>query len=114
MNLDKICKVVHDVVKAYLDNCSKLRMFTWEDSPKYHKDSVKGVVSFLVDHPDCTCEEIHSEWCRFKNHEGWAYGERPNSIKMQHPWLIPIKELKPAEQRIPLIVKAVVAAAVVS
>lgn len=56
-------------------------------------------VYFVLDNPNCTPEQQHSNWCYFKQQDGWHYGPVKDFERKEHPCLVPYSELPEIQQR---------------
>ena len=61
--------------------------------------SILDGVYFVLDNPNCTPEQQHSNWCYFKQQDGWKYGPEKDFERKEHPCLVPYNELPEIQQR---------------
>lgn len=93
-----IARVAHEVNRAY---CQALGDFTqpqWERAPTWQRESAMDGVRFHLAEPNATPEQIHNEWLKAKEKEGWKYGPVKNPETKEHPCFVPYEQL-PLEQR---------------
>jgi len=57
-----------------------------------------GIRHFL-DNPEMTAEQIHEDWRRFKEKDGWQYGPIRDEQKKEHPCMVPYNELPEQERK---------------
>jgi hypothetical protein len=69
----------------------------WDEAPEWQRASaIDGVNNALA---GATPQESHEGWLRFKEDDGWTYGEVKDEAAKTHPCLLPYDQL-PADQKI--------------
>jgi hypothetical protein len=80
----------------------------WEEFTE--KAGVISGVQFMLDNPYANPIDLHNNWLRDKQAQGWSYGPEKDTDLKQHPCFRPYHEL-PHEQRVKdAIFKAIVVA----
>lgn len=97
-NIEQIAKVCHNVNKAYCESIGDFSQPTWDDAPKWQKESAIHGVQCAIDNPDITPEQLHQIWMDLKAFDGWTYGEVKDVEKLTHPCMLPYDQL-PEEQK---------------
>jgi hypothetical protein len=69
----------------------------WEYAPADQRRSARHGVTKALE--GATPEQLHVEWCRFKDEDGWTWGPEKNPLDKTHPCLVPYADLPP-EQRL--------------
>lgn len=97
MNTWGIARVCHEANRAYCMSLGDDSQPSWEDAPKWQKDSAVAGVEFHMkgDHQP---SDSHQNWMDQKIAEGWVYGPEKDPEKKEHPCMVPYDDL-PIEQR---------------
>lgn len=95
--IETIAVAAHEVNRVYCKHYGDNSLLPWEDTPEGIKASARAGVIFYINN-QCTPEEQHAEWVRFKKDHGYVYGPVKDDFKKTHPCLVPYSEL-PASQR---------------
>lgn len=98
MKVEFIAKVAHQVNKAYCESIGDFSQPSWEEAPKWQRDSAVAGVKYHIENPGVTPEDSHKSWLNFKKEDGWKYGSVKDPEKKEHPCFVPYEEL-PIEQR---------------
>lgn len=98
MNSETIARVAHEVNRAYCEALGDHSQPTWEEAPKWQKDSAINGVRFHIYHPDASPEASHIEWFKQKEAEGWKYGPVKDPEKKEHPCMVAYHELPEAQR----------------
>lgn len=95
--LEEIAQVVHDANRRIqIITGDPVPSRPWDEAPRWQQDSaVEGVRAALR---GLTPREMHEEWVRSKERQGWAYGEWKDEELKTHPCMVPYDRL-PEEQR---------------
>lgn len=93
-----IAEVCHETNRSYCLSLGDDSILSWKDAPENIKMSVINGVLNIMENPDCTPEETHQNWMRFKIKDGWIYGQTKSEEFRTHPCLVPYDKL-PAEQK---------------
>lgn len=96
--INAIAKVVHAVNAAYCQSIGDDSQTTWEQAPKWQRESAIAGVKMHLDNPDATPEQSHESWMKQKIAEEWVYGEVKDTEAKTHPCLLPYDAL-PNEQK---------------
>jgi hypothetical protein len=88
----------HEANRAYCLSIGDASQPSWDDAPKWQKDSaIAGVKAILAD-PLLTPEQSHEGWLGLKEEEGWVYGPVKDPDLKQHPCMVPYDQL-PEDQK---------------
>ena len=105
--IENIARLCHEVNRAYCKGIGDNSQISWNDAPKWQKDSAINGVNFHLENK-VTPEQSHQNWLKVKADEGWVYGEVKNPEKKEHPCMVPYEDL-PQEQKVKdYLLKAVV------
>ena len=88
----------HEENREYCQHIGDDSQVPWVDAPGNIKQSAIDGVIHIIDNPDSTPEDSHNSWLRFKEADGWVYGETKDSTAKTHPCFKPYSEL-PEEQK---------------
>lgn len=92
-----IAKMCHEANRAYCFSIGDDSQKPWEESPNWQQQSaINGVVYYLETR--ATPEEMHQNWMKEKEDDGWVYGEIKDPKKKTHPCMVDYHEL-PQSQR---------------
>jgi hypothetical protein len=96
MQADEIARVCHEANRALqmIQADGAVPVATpWNGLTPEARASVIDGVLFRIEHPECTAERSHQNWCDFKVANGWTVGPVTDETLRQHPLLIPYSEL---------------------
>lgn len=102
MQIEDAARIAHEVNRAYVYATTNIQEPTWEDAPKWQKESAIAGIQMhwdryaqkLTVHP----WDSHEAWMKQKQEDGWKYGPIKDPAKKEHPCLLPYSEL-PADQQ---------------
>ena len=97
MRIEQVARTAHEVNRAYCKSIGDDSQPSWENAPKWQKDSAMNGVKFHLT-GNKTPEESHESWLKEKEDDGWIFGEVKDAIKKTHPCFRPYNEL-PQEQK---------------
>lgn len=103
-----IAKIIYDVNRAYCKALGDDSQPTWENAPDWHKESLRGVVRFINDNPECTASDLHERWRQIKYANGFEYGRKKDIYKKTHPYLVDFDKLSKTKQMKNVLLAAVV------
>lgn len=109
-NIEKIwnvAKICHEANRAYCEGIGDNSQVSWGDAPEEIRQSAIDGVKFHMAN-DITPEQSHENWLKFKEAEGWVYGEVKDMQKKTHPCMIPYSELPELQKQKDKIFKAIV------
>ena len=108
MNIDRIAKVCHEANRAFCESIGDLSQKPWDEAPEWQKESARNGVQFLMDNPEATLMECHSNWLSLKQSEGWKWGPLKDVEAKEHPAMLSWNSL-PEHQKIKdLLFKSIV------
>ena len=99
MTIEHIAKVAHEINRAYCIAIGDDSQLSWDDAPKWQKDSSINGVEFRIAYPDLCPEDMHNNWWRQKIDEGWVFGPVKDADKKEHPCMVPYSRLN-VQQRV--------------
>jgi hypothetical protein len=91
--VDEIAAMCHQAHREY---CILLGDYTnrgWEHSQEEVKDSLRAAITFHIDHPETTFQEIHGRWLADRLSQGWNHGRIKNPLTKEHPDLVSYNDL---------------------
>lgn len=109
-DLDLICRVTHEAMRAYRSGIGQDDLPTWKRAPKWMKEATRGSVRHVLDNPGQSAQMQHEQWAEQKRAAGWRHGRVKDARKKTHPLLVPYGDLDPDERRKDALVIAVVSA----
>ena len=94
-----IARIAHEINKAYCEAIGDNSQVSWNDAPKWQRDSAYNGVLYKLSHPLATPEDSHKSWMKEKEKDGWKYGPVKDVDKKEHPCFVDYNKL-PQEQRV--------------
>ena len=98
MRIEHIAHICHEANRAYCEAMGDLRHVEWHAASGPQRDSVVAGVMEVVHNPAVTPEQLHERWVENKRLQGWTWGPEKDSMKKQHPCLVPYDQLPPRQQ----------------
>lgn len=83
---------------------------SWDEAPHNIKESALDGVKRVHTDPSVTPEQLHENWLKFKENDGWKYGETRDDEAKLHPCMVPYAELPEGQRNKDLMFQAVVRA----
>ncbi len=93
-----IARICHEANREFCELTGGWIQPHWDSAGKIVQDSVISGVKKRMENPDITAAQSHEEWRRYKEAEGWVYGEDKSLKEKTHPNLVPYDELPPEQQ----------------
>jgi len=106
--LDLICRVTHEALRAYRSGIGQEDLPTWKRAPKWMKEATRDSVRHVLDNPNQTAKEQHEQWADQKRVSGWRHGPRKDARQKTHPLLVPYEDLDPVERSKDALIIAIV------
>jgi RyR domain len=106
--LDSIARVCHEVNRAYCQALGDNSQPTWEDAPRWQRDSAMLGVKLHIDNPAASPAASHESWMSQKVADGWVYGPEKRPDLKQHHCIVPFDQLPQEQQAKDFIFRAVV------
>lgn len=94
----EIAEKCHETNRVFCQSIGE-KQPSWQDAPQNIKDSAIDGVKVLLDNPKMTPKDTHDNWLKFKENDGWVYGEKKDADKKTHPCMVPYEDL-PQDQKI--------------
>lgn len=106
--LEIVARLCHEANAAYCRCLGDHSQTTWDDAPKWQKDSAaKGVVMHLLN-PGASPSASHESWMTEKVNDGWVYGDVKDAEAKTHPCIVNFDDLSKEQQAKDYIFKAIV------
>ena len=99
MTIEEIAQVSHEINRAYCQSIGDHTQPTWDNAPKWQRESAWNGVKYHLDDPDALPSDSHNSWLKEKIEAGWKYGEVKDPEKKEHPCCVPFDRL-PNEQKV--------------
>lgn len=96
--VEDIARVCHTVNRAYSEALGELVQPSWDNAPRWMRDSAITGVEMHLKYPDATPEDSHQSWLDAKVADGWKWGEFKDEELKEHPCMKPYSELPVAQQ----------------
>lgn len=106
-DVELIAKICHNVNRAYCLSTGDDSQPTWEEAPKWQKDSAINGVGFHLTN-ETTPEQSHVNWLKQKLDEGWVYGKVKDAELKTHPCIMRYDQLPKFQRTKDHLFKAVV------
>ena len=107
-DLDIICRVTHEALRAYRSGIGQAGLPTWKRAPKWMKEATRESVRHVLENPGQTARMQHAQWVEQKRAAGWKWGPEKDGRKKTHPLLVPYEDLDLVERRKDALVIAIV------
>lgn len=98
MKEEIIAQICHQANREYCKTQNDHSQRIWECAPQWQKDSAINGVKFVLANPEVTPEDVHNNWLKEKQANGWVYGEVKDETKKTHPCCIPYNDF-PVKQK---------------
>jgi hypothetical protein len=93
-----IARVCHEANREYCSTLGDDSQVEWHLAPVWQKNSAIQGVLYFFENPLANPIDMHKNWMREKEREGWIYGPVKDPEKREHPCMVEYHEL-PEEQR---------------
>lgn len=97
--IEQCARICHEVNKTYCESIGDNSQKSWNSTLVWQRNSAMNGVEFHLKNPDSTPEDSHVNWMKEKKETGWILGSVKDTIKKEHPCMIPYKDL-PKEQQV--------------
>jgi len=98
LSIEQIAQLCHEANRAYCLALGDNSKPSWEEAPGWQKQSAVQGVQYRLENLTVTPEEMHQNWSKHKEADGWVYGPEKNAEAKTHPCMVPYAEL-PVEQK---------------
>lgn len=99
MIIEQIAQVAHEANRAYCQTIGDDSQPAWIDTQHWQWSSAINGVKFHLDNPEASASANHQSWFAEKRDQGWKYGPVQDSVKREHPCMVPFGDL-PREQQL--------------
>lgn len=83
----------HEANKLYCQSLGDFTQPSWENAPKWQRDSALSGTRNAVRDLESGPEDSHANWFALKESEGWKYGPVKDPDRKEHPCMVPYKDL---------------------
>lgn len=97
--IEGVARIAHEINAAYCRSIGDNSQPTWPEAADNIKASAVDGVKFRLANPDAPPGEAHRNWLKFKEADGWRYGEVKDVEAKIHPCIVPFEDL-PLEQQV--------------
>lgn len=108
LSIEYIAKVAHEINVAYCLSHGDTSQPSWENAPKWQRESAINGVKFHIQNPDASPSASHDNWLKEKIADGWVYGEVKDPEAKTHPCCVEYEDLPPEQKAKDYIFKQVV------
>ncbi len=98
MKIKQITEVAHEANRAYCKTIGDASQLPWKDAPEWQRESSITQVEFHLNNPRAGVSVSHDSWMQEKQSTGWKHGPVKDSVKREHPCIMPFDELPWEEQ----------------
>lgn len=98
MTPTEIARICHEANRSYCHSIGDESQPTWENAPRWQKESAENGVLFHLHNPKAGPAGGHENWMKEKLATGWIHGEKKDPEAKTHPCLVPYDQL-PKEQQ---------------
>lgn len=93
---EAIAKVVHELNRVLTAHAGDVPVQPpWEECSKEMQESAIAGVLLFERNPGVSPEQMHEEWCKYKEAQGWSYNGIYDAEAKRHPNLRPYGALAP-------------------
>ncbi len=92
-NAIAIAKIAHTMNKQFCELMGDTSQVDWDEAPFNIRNSAIDGVVYVIEHPSAKEGEMHENWLRFKEADGWVYGDVKDPVKKTHPSMVPYSQL---------------------
>lgn len=97
--IDRIAKLCHEANRAYCELNGDFSQLPYNEAPDSIIGSAEDGVQAIIDGAVTSPQQLHENWLKFKEVEGWTYGPVKDFDTKKHPCMLPYSQL-PLEQKI--------------
>jgi hypothetical protein len=105
---EMVARVAHEANRALSAAFGDKSHKSWEEAPKWQRESAVAGVKFHDLNPNAGPEASHEAWMRDKVKAGWTFGPVKDEAKKEHPCMVPFAELPPEQQAKDYLFRAIV------
>lgn len=92
----------HEANRAWCTHWGSDQQPEWDSAPMWQRQSAIDGVRFVVqEHKQerrVTARQLHENWVRHKQSQGWVWAKVKDASKKEHNCLLPYDELNPKER----------------
>lgn len=93
--IEEVAKTAHEANRGI----SEGNPLSWDDSSEEIRQSAIDGVKSVINDPTITPEKSHNNWMRWRESNGWVFGEVKDEEAKTHPCMVPYNEL-PEDERV--------------
>lgn len=98
MTVQQVAQLCHNLNRDFCWLLGDYSQPAFDEAPDWQVQSAMNGVSFRLRNPDVTPEQMHINWMKQKEAEGWVFGAIKNAEAKTHPCMIPYDQLGPEQQ----------------
>lgn len=111
MTAEEIARVAHEANRAMTYLVADVPVQEpWDGIDADMKQSCVTGVTFVLNNPKATAQQVHEEWCEARWEQGWQWGAQKSVAAKTHPALRPYGELSEGTRRKDVLFRAIVEA----
>lgn len=99
MKVENVAAITHEVNRVYCESLGDFSQKPWSEAPDWQKKSAVSGVTFAIKDTSVSPADLHANWLKDKEADGWRYGPVKDVEKKEHLCFVPYEEL-PENQRI--------------
>jgi hypothetical protein len=96
--VDQIAEFCHEANRNYCLMQGDTSQPHWAEAPQWQKDSAIQGVEFALANPLVTPADMHANWLKQKENDGWVYGDVKDPDKKEHPCMVSYDQLPQSQQ----------------
>lgn len=93
-----IGRICHEANRLFRKHIGEDPGPSWSSLTAHERRLIEQAVEYRMQNPTTTPEQMHEEWVRVKESEGWKFGPFKDSKNKLHPNLVPYNDLS-ADQK---------------
>jgi hypothetical protein len=94
----RIAMLCHEANRAFCEYLGDNSQVPWAEASVEIQASAINGVRYHNNYPDAGDAGSHDNWLRFKENEGYVYGEVKCATAKTHPCMVPFDQLPPEQQ----------------
>jgi hypothetical protein len=112
LTVDSMASICHEANRQFCESLGDFSQVPWEAADEAIKYSamhgVKYILASLHSGRLPHQSELHAQWCKVKESQGWKYGPVKDSEKKEHPCLVEYSKLPQFQQAKDSLFQAIV------
>ena len=113
MQIIRTAKICHEANRAYCESIGDNTQVPWDKAESWQKASAVNGVKYRVssdtnDMPRPTPKQMHQNWMKEKELDGWVFGLMKDTVAKTHPCMLPYEDLPEGQRKKDQLFSAVV------